>query len=92
MELCLVEGLAYGHREHQPPQPSPWQNQQKHRHAPSRHRACRTSIVAMEVRSFMSRPLGGRCGIVTDAAAMPGNAKPPVHVETWKARRMLLIR
>jgi hypothetical protein len=87
-----VEELVYGHRGHQPPQPSPWQNRQKHNHVPTRRRACRTSVVGMEVRSFMSRPLGGRCGIVMDAAAVPGNAKPPVHVESRKARRMLVIR
>ena len=79
--LYLVEDMDYGHREHQPPQPSPWQNRQKHRHAPARRRACRMSIMGMEVRSLMSQPLGGRCWIVMDAAAMPGNAKSAVRVE-----------
>jgi hypothetical protein len=46
----------------------------------------------MESAPFTVRPVSGRCGIVVGAAAMPGNAKTPVRVETRKARGLLLIR
>jgi hypothetical protein len=35
----------------------------------------------MESAPFTDRPVSGRYGIVVDAAATPGNAKPPVRVE-----------